>query len=62
MSVQDSTSEMSEQARANPNDIPLAEIDVSDSTLYEHDLHDAFFRRLREEDPVHYLADSPFGP
>ena len=27
MSVQDSTSEMSEQARANPNDIPLAEID-----------------------------------
>ena len=62
MSVQDSTSEMSEQARANSNDIPLAEIDVSDSTLYEHDLHDAFFRRLREEDPVHYLADSPFGP
>ena len=62
MSVQNSTSEMSEQARANPNDIPLAEIDVSDSTLYEHDLHDAFFRRLREEDPVHYLADSPFGP
>ena len=25
MSVQNSTSEMSEQARANPNDIPLAE-------------------------------------
>ena len=62
MSVQNSASEMSEQARSNPHDIPLAKIDVSDSTLYEHDVHDAFFRRLREEDPVHYLAESPFGP
>lgn len=47
---------------ANPNDIPLAQIDVSQGELYEHDAQWGFFERLRREDPIHYCADSEYGP
>ena len=52
---------LSEQARSNPADVPLEKIDLSDPSLYEHDLQWGFFERLRKEAPVHYYADSPFG-
>ncbi|MEE4146533.1 MAG: cytochrome P450 [Halieaceae bacterium] len=42
--------------------MPLADIDVSDPRLYEQDAWRPFFARLRREDPVHFRADSPFGP
>jgi cytochrome P450 len=42
--------------------MPLAQIDVSDPRLYEQDAWRPYFARLRQEDPVHHLADSPFGP
>ncbi len=42
--------------------IPLDKIDVSDPKLFETDTVGAYFARLRREDPVHYCADSPFGP
>jgi cytochrome P450 len=42
--------------------IPLDRIDVSDPKLFETDTVGAYFARLRREDPVHYCADSPFGP
>ncbi len=41
---------------------PLESIDVSDPRLYEQDAWRPYFERLRNEDPVHYQADSPFGP
>ncbi len=50
------------QATADPYSIPLAEIDVSDSELFETDTHWEYFARLRKEDPVHYCAKSDFGP
>ena len=53
---------LSSQAQLGAADVPLDQIDMSDPSLYQHDLHEGFFRRLREEDPVHYLGDSPFGP
>ncbi len=37
-------------------------IDVSDPGLYESDTWRPLFERLRREDPVHYCADSPYGP
>jgi cytochrome P450 len=37
-------------------------LDVSDPSLYQADLHWGFFQRLRNEDPVHHLKESPFGP
>ena len=43
-------------------DIPLDKIDVSDPGLYQNDDFYEYFRRLRREDPVHYCADSPYGP
>jgi cytochrome P450 len=42
--------------------MPLDEIDVSDPRLLEQDAWRPFFARLRHEDPVHYQANSPFGP
>jgi cytochrome P450 len=42
--------------------MPLEDIDVSDPRLLEQDAWRPFFERLRREDPVHYQAESPFGP
>ena len=42
--------------------IPLAKIDVSKAELYERDAQWDYFERLRNEDPVHYCAESEFGP
>ena len=50
------------QAGADPYSIPLDKIDVSDSELFETDTHWGYFERLRKEDPVHYCAESEFGP
>ena len=41
---------------------PLSELDVSDVRLYLQDAWRPYFARLRAECPVHFLADSPFGP
>jgi len=53
---------MAGQAGRDPYSLPLDEIDVSDSELFETDTHWGFFERLRNEDPVHYCAKSEFGP
>lgn len=50
------------QAGADPESIPLDRIDVSDPELFQTDTHAGYFERLRREDPVHYCAQSPFGP
>ena len=42
--------------------LPLEELDVSDPALYQNDNWYAYFERLRREDPVHYCADSAYGP
>ena len=46
----------------DPLTMPLAALDVSDSRLYQQDAWRPYFERLRREDPLHYVADSPFGP
>lgn len=50
------------QAGADPDSIPLEKIDVADSELFETDTLWGYFERLRREDPVHYCAESEFGP
>ena len=42
-------------------EIPLESLDVSDPRLLENNIWEDYFKRLRDEDPVHYLPDSPFG-
>jgi len=41
---------------------PIEAIDVSDPGLYEADIWRPVFARLRNEAPIHYCADSAFGP
>jgi cytochrome P450 len=44
------------------HDAPLSAIDFSDPRLFRDDICYDYFARLRDEAPVHYQADSPFGP
>ncbi|RLA43879.1 MAG: cytochrome P450 [Gammaproteobacteria bacterium] len=46
----------------DPKTTPLEQFDLSDPQLYQQDAWRPYFARLREEDPVHYQAESPFGP
>jgi cytochrome P450 len=46
----------------DPWTTPLEGLDVSDSRLYQQDAWRPYFERLRRDDPVHFTADSPFGP
>ena len=41
---------------------PLGSVDVSDPALYEQDTWQPLFARLRREAPVHYCAESRYGP
>ena len=50
------------QAGVEPKLLPLSQIDVSDYELFTTDQLWGYFARLREEDPVHYCAESEFGP
>jgi cytochrome P450 len=49
-------------ARAEAHSTPLDKIDVSIQDRFVTDTFWPFFERLRREDPVHYCADSEFGP
>ncbi|MEM7217673.1 MAG: cytochrome P450 [Pseudomonadota bacterium] len=42
--------------------MPLADINVAQPELFQAGAEGAYFRRLRDEAPVHYCADSQFGP
>ena len=42
--------------------MPLSQIDVSKAELFESGEHWDYFARLRKEDPIHYCAESEFGP
>jgi len=44
------------------NTLALKDIDVSNPFLYRQDQWRAYFKRLRDEAPVHYQKKSPFGP
>ncbi len=46
----------------DPYSLPLDGIDVSDPELYKTNSFWTYFKRLREEDPVHYCSESAYGP
>ena len=46
----------------DPWSIPLDQLDPSRAELFATGAHHEYFRRLRQEDPVHFCADSQFGP
>ena len=47
---------------SDPYAVDIDSLDFSDGRLFETGLWNSYFERLRNEDPVHYQADSPFGP
>ncbi len=51
-----------DQVNVDPYSVPLADINVANPFLFSHDVHEAWFKRLRDEAPVHYCAESFFGP
>lgn len=42
--------------------LPLDKINVADPRLYQEDIWAPYFARLRREAPVHYCAESAYGP
>lgn len=46
----------------DPYSLPLETFDVSKAEIFEANMQGEYFRRLRDEDPVHFCPDSPFGP
>jgi len=58
--VPDNLSAADHAARAET--MPLEEIDVSHPGLYQQDVWQPYFRRLRREAPVHYCKESSVGP
>ncbi len=51
-----------DQVKLDPYTLPLSAINVANPYLFGHDVHWPWFKRLREEAPVHYCAESFFGP
>ncbi len=45
----------------DPYTMPLEDIDVSSPMLFKANAFWPYFERLRNEDPVHYCKESPFG-
>jgi len=46
----------------DPNKLPLDQLNPAHPDLFEADTMWPWFERLRREDPVHYTAESQFGP
>ncbi|MBO6634567.1 cytochrome P450 [Parvibaculum sp.] len=49
-------------AATEAESLPLDRIDVSRAELFERNVEGEYFARLRREDPVHYCAESAYGP
>ena len=49
-------------AIVHPYDIELEHLNVADPAIFEAGQEEAYFRRLRDEAPLHYCQDSAFGP
>jgi cytochrome P450 len=49
------------EAWRDPWSLPLESLDPACAILFKENVHEEYFRRLRQEDPVHYTAESEFG-
>ena len=51
------------QPEVDPWSLPLDDIDMSNGRIFQHGAQHEYFKRLREEDPVHYCDRNPWvGP
>jgi cytochrome P450 len=58
----DGSAQIARDARERAYSTPLKDFHVADVDLFTSDTHWPWFERLRAEDPVHYCAQSEFGP
>jgi cytochrome P450 len=49
-------------AAIDPFSIPIEQLNVANPVLFKEDLIWPYFKRLREEAPVHYCPESQYGP
>jgi len=62
MDINDQLAEAARRADQDPYSLPLDKINVANPFLFARDIHGPWFKRLRDEAPVHYCAESFFGP
>ncbi|MBA4013495.1 MAG: cytochrome P450 [Phenylobacterium sp.] len=60
--MSDGNIDLSNDARARAYSTPLDQLNPGDPTLFRTDAHWPVLERLRKEDPVHYTAESEYGP
>jgi cytochrome P450 len=58
----DGSPKLAEESRARAYATPLDQFDVANLELFRTDTQGPWFERLRREDPVHYTAESEYGP
>jgi cytochrome P450 len=60
--MSDGNIDISKDVRAQVYALPIEQLDPAQPDLFRTDSHWAVLERLRKEDPVHYTAESEFGP
>jgi cytochrome P450 len=62
MELSDLLTDAANRADQDPYAIPLDKINIANPFLFQRDIHHQWFKRLRDEAPVHYCPESFFGP
>lgn len=62
MELSDLLMDAVERAKVDPYTLPLDKINIANPFLFANDIHHSWFKRLRDEAPVHYCPESFFGP
>lgn len=62
MELSDLLMDAAERANQDPYSLPLDKINVANPFLFARDIQDTWFKRMRDEAPVHYCPESFFGP
>ena len=60
--MSDGSIDLKQQARAAVYALPLETLNPAQPALFQADAMWPYFERLRAEDPVHYTAESAYGP
>ncbi len=60
--MSDGNIDLANDARARAYALPLDQLSPGDPALFRTDSHWPILERLRKEDPVHYTAESEYGP
>jgi cytochrome P450 len=62
MELSDLLKDAQERAKLDPYTLPLEKINIANPFLFAWDAHRPWFKRLRDEAPVHLCRESFFGP